>query len=131
MKKPSAKLDTVNVEKVDMKGAKLLFKVEVENPNDFPLKVDSVKYQIEIDGRKMSTESIDTPSEVAAKSKSIVQLPLTVQFADIFTSIGDFLRNESTTYRLKGSARVGIFSLPFDEAGEFKLSEGEVKHVKK
>jgi LEA14-like dessication related protein len=131
MQKPIAKLESVDVEKVDTKGAQLMFSLEVENPNDFALRVDSVKYQIEIGGKMMSTESINTPTEVAGKSTSIVRLPLTVQFADIFTSIGDFLRNEKTTYRLKGNARVGIFSLPFDESGEFKLLEGEVKHIKK
>lgn len=131
MEKPKAKLESVDVKNVDIKGAKMLFNVEVENPNDFALKVDSVKYEVEIGGRKMSTEAITTPSEVAAKSKAIVPLPLTLQFADVFSSIGDFLRNEKTTYRLKGSARVGIFSLPFDETGEFQLTEGEIKHSKK
>lgn len=130
MEKPKAKLDSVEVKNVDIKGAQLLFNVEVENPNDFALKVDSVKYEVEIGGKKISTDSVDAPAEVQGKSKTTVALPLTLQFADVFTSIGNFLKNEKTTYRLKGSAKVGIFSLPFDESGEFKLTEGEIEHVK-
>ena len=130
MQKPIAKHDSVEVKTIDTKGAQMLFNVEVENPNDFALKVDSVKYEVEIGGKKMSTETIDKPSEVAGKSKTVVQLPLTLQFADIFTSIGSFLKNEKTNYRLKGSARVGVFSLPFDESGEFKLTEGKIQHSK-
>jgi LEA14-like dessication related protein len=130
MQKPVARLDSVDVQNVDIKGAKVLFNVEVENPNDFAIKVDSVKYEVEIGGRKISTDSISTPTEVAGKTKSTVRLPLTLQFADVFSSIGDFLRNEKTTYRLKGAARVGIFSLPLDETGEFKLTEGKIEHSK-
>jgi LEA14-like dessication related protein len=130
MKKPTTKLDSVEVKKLDTKGAQLMFGLAVENPNDFKLRVESVKYEIEIGGRKMTTESITTPTEVGPNTKSVVQLPITVQFADVFSSIGDFLRNEKTTYRIKGSARVGIISVPFDEKGEFKLAEGEIQHSK-
>lgn len=131
MKKPEVKLETVNVQDATMKGAKILFGIKVANPNSFPLRVDSVKYDIEIGGKQMSTESIDTPTEVAANATQIVQLPLTVQFADIFEGIGAFLRNDMTSYRVKGAARIGLFSLPFDESGEFRIRDGEIQHQKK
>lgn len=131
MKKPIVKLETVEVKDANIKSANLMFGIQVENPNDFPLKVDSVKYDIEIGGKHMTTESIDTPTEVAGLSKSIVQLPLTLKYSDIFHSLGDFLKNDMTAYRVKGAARVGMFNLPFDEAGEFKIKDGEVKHFKK
>lgn len=131
MKKPTVKLDTIEVKDAGIKSANLLFGVAVDNPNDFPLRVDSVKYDVEIGGRHVTTEAIDTPTEVAANAKSVVQLPLTVQFADIFSSIGDFLRNDMTAYRIKGAARIGVLTLPFDESGEFRLKDGKVQHLKK
>jgi LEA14-like dessication related protein len=131
MKKPAVKLETIDVTGVNLKSAKLMFGIQVDNPNDFALKVDSVKYDIELGGKHMTTESIDTPTEVGANAKTIVQLPLTIQIADIFNSIGDFLKNDATAYRVKGAARVGLFSLPFDESGEFKIIGNEVKHFKK
>lgn len=131
MKKPAVKLETVKVEDVNFKTAKFMFGIQVDNPNEFPLKVDSVKYDIELAGKHMTTESIDTPTEVGANTKTIVQLPLTVQIADLFNGIGDFLRNDKTAYRVHGAARVGLFSLPFDEAGEFRITDKEVQHIKK
>ncbi len=131
MEKPKIELDSVEVKETDLKSAKLLFGVAVDNPNDFPLRVDAVKYDIEIGGRPMSTQAINTPTEVGAKTKSVVQLPLTVQFADVFSSIGDFLRNDKTAYKIKGAAQIGVLSLPFEEAGEFRLKSGEIQHFRK
>ena len=131
MEKPKAELKTVEVKNADGKGALLLFGIEVENPNPFPLKVDSVQYVVELAGRKLAEEKIDTPTEVAAKSTAVVQLPMRLMYADLFTSIGDFLRNDFAAYRLKGSARFGFFNLPFDESGQFKIENGVITHVKK
>ncbi len=131
MQKPKAELATIEVKSTDGKGTLLLFGIRVENPNPFPLKVDSVQYEVEIAGRKLAEEKIAQPTEVAAKSTAIVQLPMRLKFADLFSSIGELLRNDFAAYRLKGSAQVGLFNLPFDESGQFKIENGMITHIKK
>lgn len=131
MKKPVVELKEVEMANADAKGANLLFNIQVMNPNDFALEVDSIRYAIEIGGKQIAQEEIKDATKVDANTTGIVKIPLKVLYADIFTSIGDFLRNESTAYRLKGSASVGMLSLPFDETGGFKIEKGQFIHIKK
>jgi LEA14-like dessication related protein len=130
MEKPKVDLDTVEMKDADTKGANLLFGVKIDNPNDFPLEVDSVRYDIEVGGKKIADDEIKQATKVAAKSIGTVFIPLRVSYADVFTSIGDFLRNDMTEYRLKGTATIGWLTLPFDEAGKFKISNGKFVHEK-
>ena len=131
MKKPVVELKEVEMANADAKGANLLFNVQVMNPNDFALEVDSVRYAIEIGGKQIAQEEITEITKVAANTTGIVKIPLKVLYADIFSSIGDFLRNEATAYRLKGSASIGLLNLPFDETGGFKIEKGQLIHLKK
>jgi LEA14-like dessication related protein len=121
IEKPNVKLARVDLRDVNAAGATVVFVVEVDNPNPFALKVDSVRYNIEIGGKPLSTGHIDSISEVPAKSTGLVEVPIPVRFADLFSSVLDFLQNGTSKYHIKGEASVGILSVPFDESGELNI----------
>lgn len=121
VEKPKVQLENVKVAGLDGSGGKLLFLVKVENPNGFALKVDSVRYDIELENKAFSSGKIETPTEVAANSSRVVEIPIAFLYRDLFTGVMDFVSRKRSSYRIKGAASVGVFNVPFDEKGELKL----------
>ncbi len=131
MDPPKIEIQGVRVENAGWEGAKLLFAVHVANPNPYALQVDGVDYSVELGGKQVAKESIQSKLAVDAKSSTVLQLPLTVKFTDLFESLNTIFKAELITYRLKGSAKVGLFSIPFDETGKLKYEGGSLKSQEK
>ncbi|NQY99813.1 MAG: LEA type 2 family protein [Bdellovibrionales bacterium] len=128
--KPKVKLHGIELQKIDFQNVDLVFEVEVQNPNDFKLSMKGLNYVVEMNGDKVATQDLNTPVEVGAQQSSIVKLPLKLDYAQIFGSIGGFLKAKESTYTIKGSAQFGVLSLPFSESGEIRIDKGELTHKK-
>ncbi len=122
IEKPKVTFDHVSVRDPSSTGITVIFGFEVENPNPFEIKVDSIQYKADIGAHSISSGEIKNIAAVAAKSKAIVELPVNVKFSDLFASILDFLQKQSTSYHLMGEVQFGPLSIPFDEKGEFKVN---------
>lgn len=132
MAKPKVSIKDIDVKSIDIKGADLLFNVIVENPNEFSIKVDSLRYDIEIGGENVGGQQIKNPTEIAGHTSQTVGLPLRLSFSELFASLGGFLKQEMTDYRVKGEAKIGVLTLPFVGQGQFRLTtDGKIVHEKK
>ncbi len=128
IEKPKVQLHSVGLKKLENQGLTLLVGLEVENPNAFELRVDSLRYEAEIEGRKVATGMLEDSVGVPAKGKSVVEIPVAINYGDLFGSVLDWVtrmgQNEKKTrYRVKGSVRVGLLDIPFDEQGELDLEQ--------
>jgi LEA14-like dessication related protein len=123
LEKPKVALETVDVREVGPAGATVVFNVRVENPNPVGITVDALKYDIEIAGKLLSSGQLEKPAQVPAKEKVLVGIPVSVKYSDVLNSVMSFLSSGLSTYRVKGEAAIGLFSIPFDQKGEFKLRQ--------
>lgn len=119
--KPTVAVKSVKLADIDGAAAKLLIGIEVDNPNSFALKIDKLKYEVEIGGRAFTTGNLDHISEIPAKKKAVVEIPLAVKYSDLFSSMIELIRTRTSRYVIKGSATVGAFDIPFHEKGDLKL----------
>lgn len=124
IEKPKVTLDNLKVQDPTLTGATLVFGLMVDNPNAVALQVDELIYDLEISGRALSSGRLAEGAKVPAREKAIVEIPVAVKYSDLFESVIGLLKNQSSPYRIKGSARIGPFSIPFDKTGEVKLSKG-------
>jgi LEA14-like dessication related protein len=123
LEKPKIELDHVALKDANASGAIVLFGIKVDNPNPFAIKVDTLKYDVEIGGKHFSSGEIEHPAEVPAKDKATVMIPVPIKYHDVFSSLIDLISKNTSTYRIKGEASFGLLNIPFDEKGEFKLHE--------
>jgi LEA14-like dessication related protein len=121
LQEPKVRIDRVNVESVDAKGATVVFDLDVENPNPFALKVDALKYDVEIGGKKLTVGELKSPANVGAKTTSKVSLPIPVKFNDLFSSVLVLAQKGKSPYVIKGEATFGLLSVPFENRGEIDL----------
>lgn len=120
---PKIEFHNVDVRDMTASGATVVFGVQIENPNPFELKVDSVRYDVDIGGKKLSSGRLAEGAKVAANSKTIVAIPVPVRYVDVFSSLLDFMGKGVSTFRVRGDATMGLISVPFDHAGELKFKK--------
>ncbi len=105
----------------NVEGATLVFVLNVMNPNSFPLKVDGLKYNIELDGKQLIDGKLEQAANLAANSETSIDVPIPVRFDQLFSSALDFALKGKSPYRIRGEAKFGLFNIPFDESGELSI----------
>ncbi len=121
LSEPKVTFSSVGIRDFNQDGATILFGILVENPNPLALYVDTLKYDVEIGGKLISSSHIEKAASVPAHGKAVVELPVPVKFSDLFQSLSDLFGNGTTSYHLKGEAKVAVFTLPFDQSGKIKI----------
>ena len=121
VEKPTVKLKDVGIKNLTADGATLLFEVSVNNPNPYPINISALSYNVEVDKRAVGAGELENPAQVAANGTSVVPIPVAIKYSDLLSSVTDLFRKKASPYRIKGSARFGLFSLPFEYTGEVKI----------
>lgn len=117
---PEVKLSEVRVDSVNLTGARLIFSIDAYNPNPDTLTVDSVKYDLELNHKGVAKGEVTKPTELKGKTRALVDIPVDVEFAKVFDSLTVALQMPKSEYRIFGTAKLGLFSVPFDEKGTFE-----------
>lgn len=121
LEKPKVSIEQIELQDLKSDGATVVFGVKVENPNGIGLKLDSLRYEIEMGERPLSQGQLRDVAEVPARGATVVPIPVQFKYSDVFASMIDFLTKKTSQYRIKGEARAGILTVPFDRSGELKL----------
>jgi LEA14-like dessication related protein len=97
----------------------------VTNPNDAALSLAETDYKFSLDGKQVVAGKPEQGIRIPARGSSDITLPASVKFADLSSSIADFLRKEQATYRAEGhigvDTPIGIAALPFAKEGVLPL----------
>lgn len=121
IQEPKVSLSHVSVQKVDMSGATIGVGVAVENPNPFALRLDSLKYKLEVGGKQITESELTNTQEVRAHDTQVIEIPVPVKFQDLYSSVLDFMQKTTSNYHITGEARLGLLKIPFDHTGDLKL----------
>ncbi|MGL6072031.1 LEA type 2 family protein [Craterilacuibacter sp.] len=101
--------------------------LRISNPNSFALSGKGVKFELQIDGKKLANGLSNQHFEIPARSSGIVTVRMYTSLADWLRQLGGVLSRPGTAleYQLIGSiADVnGIASLPFSSKGSWSLAE--------
>ena len=121
LQKPEVKLKKVDVKDMTFNDANFVFNFAVKNPNKMPLAVDQITYNLQLNGKPFTQGVYDKKIDVGPETSTSVALPIRVKYEDLMQSISDYLQNRTVQYKLDGSIKVGIFSIPIDKTGEVEL----------
>jgi len=130
VRSPSIQLDTVVLKSTSLFQGDLEFTFNITNPNPIGVAVDSMTYQLSIDGKKTmegsSTQGIALPA-MATKS---ITVPLTVNYMESIDSLLDFFKKDSITYEVAGTFKIGTFTVPFSHKDVIALPKPPTVQVK-
>lgn len=119
--KPKAELTQVFIRDTTLLGTTLVFVVNVENPNSKAIDVKEVDYTVFIAGKELAAAKTEKPIHVPAKGKADIEVPLPIQYSRLLQNIGDIVMANEVNYRIQGSAKMSVFSIPFSKEGKVEL----------
>lgn len=127
VKEPKIKLERVDVRETNLSGAKLAFVLEVQNPNDYEIKVDQVDYKVFLGEDFFAEAKTPNAVSVAANKTQQVELPLPIEYSKVLNGLQGLLLGETVSYRVEGKVKLAFLGLniPFDEKGKLDLGLGK------
>jgi LEA14-like dessication related protein len=123
IEKPEVSVESVDVDRATLTDATVLVKLGVKNPNPFKLSMDSMSYELLLDGNPFAKGSTDEGASVAAKGKTDVVLPLRIKYWDLFSQFKNLMKKRQTHYDISGTITSWGHDIPFKHSGDFKLPD--------
>lgn len=126
---PSISVKGISMEKMSLSGARMLLKMEVDNPNVFGLGLNALNYDLTVNGQRWASGNKVNVGKIQKNGKSEISLPVTLNFMELGSGIYSLLNsNQALDYQFSGKLKangdhplIGNFSLPFDNRGSTTL----------
>lgn len=108
IQKPFVRYSNMSIEDMSFTDVTLLFDFEVDNPNSFGISADQYQYEFFINGSEFVTGIQNENIRIASASKSIIQVPVTLNFSEVFNTIGSAVRQDSIAYRITSEVQFDL-----------------------
>src|SRR6056297_430391 len=118
-----------NIESISPSGADMELKIGINNPNAFPILLNSASYVLNVNGREWLNTSLSDAVRVSSDGSSEIVIPVQLNAVQMGSVLFDLMRGSTEfDYSLNGNADVGAqiegFSFTenilFDREGVFR-----------
>jgi LEA14-like dessication related protein len=103
---------------------RLRLDVRLRNPNDFPLDVERLRFDLEVNDRQLGNGWTAAPFAVPAFGEAVVPVTMVVPTSDLIQRIIELGTTQRLDYRLRGEAKLrdrAFGTVPFEREGNFAL----------
>lgn len=131
--KPTVSFEKMSLSDLTLFDTTMLFDFKVTNPNPVGIRVRNIGYDLKIYGNGFAKGVLDKGIDMSANSSNVVQLPVKVNFMDLFKTGMDYIQNDQVNYDISGTVGIGSFDIPYQKAGSFikpKLPSLSLKNLK-
>lgn len=121
--KPEISIKDVRLGNISFSDVKLDIGLNVENRNNFPIKIPKVNYNIAINGLNAGSGSKSSIS-ISALGTNYIRIPVSVSFSNLPQIFKSLIEKKALKYRINGdmSVNAGITDVTFPFATEKELS---------
>lgn len=124
LKDPEVKVIDLQVTDVTLQDVSIAVQMNIKNPNAIPLKLDQVTYALKFSGEQVTAGVFDQGINVPARGEGNVTVPFKFKYSSVGNLITSLFNNTFTReYELDGAAKLGVFSIPFNQKGEVKFNK--------
>jgi len=119
---PEVTVRDLRIEKLDFDQATLALDLDVFNPNDAAAKLAGFDYALKIDDAEFLKGDHTKSVSIAARSNSVVQVPFTLKFRDVYNTFTSLQGKERFAYALECGLKfdvpvLGTRRLPISKSG--------------
>ena len=123
---PEITFDSVRITNINFTSADFIFKYNVNNPNNVSINVNQFKYDLFIEGSKFISGTSSSPISIAKQSNSPLDVPVTINYQDLFNVYSNIHRQDTANYKLatEFTLNLPIFGrrvIPFEYSGTFPV----------
>lgn len=124
LKDPVVTIKSVSITDMTLEEMTLGFDLNVENPNSIPLSLKEVDYNLNFAGESVAKGVFENSIDVPANGNNHVIVPMTFKYNAIGTLLSNvFTKSLTKSYELSGSAKMGLFKIPFSKKGEITIKK--------
>ncbi len=121
VRKPTVKFEGLTLTDMTLFAARPVFRLRVSNPNPLGLKINSVAYDLKINGRPFLKDVMEKGIALPAKGAAVVDIPVTLNYLNLYESVMEFIRSDRIAYDFSGTVGLGMFEVPYSAAGDVDL----------
>jgi len=128
IQKPEVSVDTFRISGLNFNQLDLLFDLGIENPNPLAITLAGLTYELYLNDQSFVKGTADSTQVIAAKAKSQLEIPVSLNFKDIYQTYQSLKNQDSSDYRMQ----IGLtFDLPVIGRTTLPISkEGQVPLIK-
>lgn len=123
---PSVTVASLRVIEANLLEQRFLFKLRVQNPNDYDIPVKGMSFEITINDEPFVKGVSDKPYTLARLSETMVEVAAVSDLSGILRQIGALREGnkKSVAYRVRGRLLTGLpFDLNFENRGVLNLPD--------
>jgi len=126
IERPTVDFQNLNITDIDFTSITTAFNFQITNPNPVGLRVDGFEYQFVIEGKQFLSGNNPDRLELAAGEESIVSIPITLKYIDVYEVVTTLAENEGRIpYNISGkfffNTPIGRIPIPFSKSGELPV----------
>lgn len=123
MAEPTVDITDVKLLNASLTGADVMLRFQVDNPNDVNLVLDGIGYRLRLNGQPLLSGQDDRRLEIAASGRTPVDLPVSINFQDLYRVIGTLRGDRYPEYALDADLRfavpvLGDVTVPVNRTGK-------------
>ncbi len=123
LKDPEVKVVDFSIKEVTLSDISIDVKVNVKNPNAVALNLDQLSYDLSFSGEHVTEGTLKQGMKVPASGANDILVPVKFKYKSLGNLLSGLMgKGLSKEYELKGTAMLGIFSIPFSKKGEISLT---------
>jgi LEA14-like dessication related protein len=116
--KPEVEVVGVSVKDIGLSGGTLMVDLNIKNPNNNTIQLDSIGYSMSINENPIANGDMKDGVKLLANEEKVVAIPVKFAYQDIANGLTSILKTQKLDYDFSGSAKVGVFNIPFRKKGQ-------------
>jgi LEA14-like dessication related protein len=126
VQKPRVSFRSAELVGLSFSDADLLFVLDIENPNPFGIGMAGFDYDLSIDDASFVSGDKNDRLDIDAGATSSVELPVNLNYADLFSSFSSLLDRDESKYRITMGFSfdlpvLGMIRIPVSREGEMPV----------
>jgi len=125
LEKPTFTLKEIEIKHISFQEIDFLFGIEVQNPNQFDLKLRALEYTVYLSGQEVGKGRLEKEIKIVKAASTLVPVPLQTNLRNLGNPLAFILAGKDLQYKIEGAAIIkasmGSTTVPFSKSGEIKL----------
>lgn len=100
VQKPTAKIDNITLQNLNLEAADLLMNIEIANPNQVDIKLAGFDYELELADNSFLKGNEGSELDIPANSTGMLKFPLTLNYQDIYKTYQNLKDKDEINYTI-------------------------------
>ena len=114
---PKISVQDVALQNISLQQGTALIRLNVSNPNAFPLPLRGVQYGLRVNGRQVASGQHAQQRNINARESMAIDIPVQMNLMEMVSLIPSIMQQRQLQYELNGQVDLPFIGIPFSKRG--------------